>query len=56
MGRPSKREDIAQAALRQFHARGFNATGISDITAAAGAPKGRSTTTSPARRNARWTR
>jgi TetR/AcrR family transcriptional regulator, transcriptional repressor for nem operon len=40
MARPSKREEIAQAALRQFHAHGFNATGISDITAAAGAPKG----------------
>jgi TetR/AcrR family transcriptional regulator, transcriptional repressor for nem operon len=40
MARPSKREQIAQAALRQFHASGFNATGIGDITAAAGAPKG----------------
>jgi len=40
VARPSKREQIAQAALRQFHAHGFNATGISDITAAAGAPKG----------------
>ena len=40
MARPSKREEIAQAALREFHERGFNATGISDITAAAGAPKG----------------
>jgi TetR/AcrR family transcriptional regulator, transcriptional repressor for nem operon len=40
MARPSKREEIAQAALLQFHERGFNATGISDITAAAGAPKG----------------
>jgi TetR/AcrR family transcriptional repressor of nem operon len=40
MGRPSKREEIAQAAFRQFHARGFNATGISDITQAAGVPKG----------------
>ncbi|MFD7405978.1 TetR family transcriptional regulator C-terminal domain-containing protein [Streptomyces sp. NPDC059866] len=40
MGRASKREDIAQAAFRQFHARGFNATGINDITQAAGVPKG----------------
>ncbi|MFD4612244.1 TetR family transcriptional regulator C-terminal domain-containing protein [Streptomyces sp. NPDC058440] len=40
MGRASKREEIAQAALRQFHARGFNATGINDITTAAGVPKG----------------
>ncbi|MFF4706343.1 TetR family transcriptional regulator C-terminal domain-containing protein [Streptomyces sp. NPDC001288] len=40
MARASKREDIAQAALEQFRTRGFNATGISDITSAAGAPKG----------------
>jgi len=40
MGRASKREEVAQAAFRQFHARGFNATGISDITTAAGVPKG----------------
>jgi TetR/AcrR family transcriptional repressor of nem operon len=40
MGRASKREEIAQAALQQFHARGFNATGINDITTAAGVPKG----------------
>jgi TetR/AcrR family transcriptional repressor of nem operon len=40
MARQSKREEIAQAALRQFHEHGFNATGISDITVAAGAPKG----------------
>ncbi|MFI1093851.1 TetR family transcriptional regulator C-terminal domain-containing protein [Streptomyces sp. NPDC020917] len=40
MGRASKREEIAQAALEQFHARGFSATGISDITTAAGVPKG----------------
>ena len=40
MARQSKREEIAQAALREFHERGFNATGISDITVAAGAPKG----------------
>ncbi len=40
MGRASKREEIAQAAFRQFHAQGFNATGISDIVKAAGVPKG----------------
>jgi TetR/AcrR family transcriptional repressor of nem operon len=40
MARPSKREEIAQAALQQFHSRGFHATGINDITQAAGAPKG----------------
>ncbi|MPY30012.1 TetR family transcriptional regulator [Streptomyces adustus] len=40
MARASKREEIAQAALEQFRTRGFNATGISDITSAAGAPKG----------------
>ncbi|WP_377273419.1 TetR family transcriptional regulator C-terminal domain-containing protein [Peterkaempfera sp. SMS 1(5)a] len=40
MARASKREEIAQAALEQFRVRGFTATGISDITAAAGAPKG----------------
>ncbi|GGT03429.1 TetR family transcriptional regulator C-terminal domain-containing protein [Streptomyces chromofuscus] len=40
MGRASKREEIAQAAFQQFHARGFNATGINDITRAAGVPKG----------------
>ncbi|MER5600366.1 TetR family transcriptional regulator C-terminal domain-containing protein [Streptomyces sp. NPDC002265] len=40
MGRASKREEIAQAAFEQFHAQGFNATGISDIVKAAGVPKG----------------
>jgi TetR/AcrR family transcriptional repressor of nem operon len=40
MARASKREEIAQAALQQFHSRGFHATGINDITAAAGVPKG----------------
>ncbi|MEV6994898.1 TetR family transcriptional regulator C-terminal domain-containing protein [Streptomyces sp. NPDC093228] len=40
MARASKREEIAQAALDQFHSHGFHATGINDITAAAGAPKG----------------
>jgi TetR/AcrR family transcriptional regulator, transcriptional repressor for nem operon len=40
MARPSKREDIVEAALDQFHAHGFNATGVKDITDAAGVPKG----------------
>ncbi len=40
MARPSKREEIANAALEQFHAHGYNATGINDIAVAAGAPKG----------------
>ncbi|WP_399946392.1 TetR family transcriptional regulator C-terminal domain-containing protein [Streptomyces sp. BBFR25] len=40
MGRVSNREEIAEAAFRQFHARGFNATGINEITKAAGVPKG----------------
>ncbi len=40
MGRASKREEIAEAAFRQFHTRGFNATGINDIAKAAGVPKG----------------
>ncbi|MGW0087205.1 TetR family transcriptional regulator C-terminal domain-containing protein [Streptomyces sp. NPDC003393] len=40
MGRVSKREEIAQAALQQFHTHGFHATGINDITRAAGVPKG----------------
>jgi TetR/AcrR family transcriptional repressor of nem operon len=40
MARPSKREEIARAALQGFHTRGFHATGIADITMAAGVPKG----------------
>jgi TetR/AcrR family transcriptional repressor of nem operon len=40
MARPSKREEIARAALQGFHAHGFNGTGIADITTAAGVPKG----------------
>ena len=40
MARPSKREEIVEAALDQFHARGFNATGVKDITEAAHVPKG----------------
>ena len=34
------REELVEAALEQFHARGFTATGVKDITDAAGAPKG----------------
>ena len=40
MGRPGVREEIVQAALEQFHARGFNGTSVEDITSAAGVPKG----------------
>jgi TetR/AcrR family transcriptional regulator, transcriptional repressor for nem operon len=40
MGRPSMKEDIVQAALKVLHQRGFNATGVQDITDAAGVPKG----------------
>jgi TetR/AcrR family transcriptional regulator, transcriptional repressor for nem operon len=40
VARPSKREDIAEAATAHFLAHGYNATGIGDIATAAGAPKG----------------
>jgi TetR/AcrR family transcriptional repressor of nem operon len=40
VARPSKREEIVEAALDQFHTHGFNATGVKDITDAAGVPKG----------------
>ena len=40
MPRPSVKEEIVQAALKVLHQRGFNATGVQDITAAAGVPKG----------------
>jgi TetR/AcrR family transcriptional repressor of nem operon len=40
MVRPSLREAIVEAALEQFHAHGFNAAGVKDITDSAGAPKG----------------
>jgi TetR/AcrR family transcriptional repressor of nem operon len=40
MARPSKRAEIVEAALDQFHAHGFNATGVKDITDAARVPKG----------------
>jgi TetR/AcrR family transcriptional repressor of nem operon len=34
------REEIVEAALDQFHAHGFNAAGVKDITDTAGVPKG----------------
>lgn len=40
MPRPSVKEDIVAAASQVLHQRGFNATGVQDITEAAGVPKG----------------
>ena len=40
MGRRSMREEIVNAAVEQFHSRGFNAAGVKDITDSAGVPKG----------------
>jgi TetR/AcrR family transcriptional repressor of nem operon len=40
MARRSMREEISVAALERFHATGFHAAGIKDITDAAGVPKG----------------
>ncbi|MEH1055366.1 TetR family transcriptional regulator C-terminal domain-containing protein [Micromonospora sp. CPCC 206171] len=40
MARKSTREEIVTAALDRFHARGYNAAGVNDITQAAGVPKG----------------
>jgi TetR/AcrR family transcriptional repressor of nem operon len=40
MGRRSMRGEIVEAALEQFHTRGFNAAGVKDITDLAGVPKG----------------
>lgn len=34
------REEIVEAALEQFHAHGYNAAGVKDITDLAGVPKG----------------
>lgn len=34
------RAEIVEAALEQFHIRGYNAAGVKDITDAAGTPKG----------------
>jgi len=40
MARPSLKENIVAAALDTLHRQGFNATGVQDITDAAGVPKG----------------
>jgi TetR/AcrR family transcriptional regulator, transcriptional repressor for nem operon len=40
MARKSMREEISAAALERFHAHGYNAAGVKDITDAAGVPKG----------------
>ncbi|MDX3097006.1 TetR family transcriptional regulator C-terminal domain-containing protein [Streptomyces sp. ME19-03-3] len=40
MARRSMREAIVDAAVAQFHAKGYNAAGVKDITDAAGVPKG----------------
>jgi TetR/AcrR family transcriptional repressor of nem operon len=40
MGRPGVREQIVEAALDQFHRRGFNGCSVEDITSAARVPKG----------------
>lgn len=40
MARNSVRSQIIEAALEQFHALGYNATGVKTITDAAGVPKG----------------
>jgi TetR/AcrR family transcriptional repressor of nem operon len=40
MPRPSVKEEIVAAAVKVLHQRGFNATGVQDITDAAGVPKG----------------
>ncbi|HEX4248372.1 MAG TPA: TetR family transcriptional regulator C-terminal domain-containing protein [Pseudonocardia sp.] len=40
MPRPSLKENVVAAALGQFHRRGYNGSGVKDITDAAGLPKG----------------
>ncbi|MET9670862.1 TetR family transcriptional regulator C-terminal domain-containing protein [Streptomyces sp. NPDC006475] len=40
MARASLRESLIEAAVERFHAHGYAATGVKDITDAAGAPKG----------------
>jgi TetR/AcrR family transcriptional regulator, transcriptional repressor for nem operon len=40
MAQPSVRNQILAAGLEALHQRGFNATSVQDITAAAGVPKG----------------
>jgi TetR/AcrR family transcriptional repressor of nem operon len=39
MPRESLKEPILAAALKALHQKGFNATGVQDITEAAGVPK-----------------
>src|ERR1700739_1741607 len=38
--KPNVREQLLEAGLRVFHERGFNASGVQEITEAAGVPKG----------------
>lgn len=40
MPRPSVKEEIIEAAVKVLHQKGFNATGVQDITDAARVPKG----------------
>ncbi|MDT7655829.1 MAG: TetR/AcrR family transcriptional regulator, transcriptional repressor for nem operon [Pseudonocardiales bacterium] len=40
MPRPSLRENVVAAAVDQFHRRGYQGSGVKDITDAAGLPKG----------------
>jgi TetR/AcrR family transcriptional repressor of nem operon len=40
MARPSHRDSIVDAGLRSFHRSGYVATGVAEITAEAGVPKG----------------
>jgi len=40
MTKPNLRETILDAGLKAFHQNGYNATGVLDITRAAGVPKG----------------
>jgi TetR/AcrR family transcriptional repressor of nem operon len=40
MPRPSLREDVVAAAMKQFHRHGYQGGGVKDITNAAGLPKG----------------
>lgn len=40
MARASLREKIVEAGLHTLHSQGFNGTGVQEITAAAGVPKG----------------
>ncbi|MGH8859762.1 MAG: TetR/AcrR family transcriptional regulator, partial [Jatrophihabitantaceae bacterium] len=40
MARPSVRPQLLDAALEQFHVRGFHNCSVDDITKAAGVPKG----------------